>query len=193
MGLKITFSTKPVQTKIPQKRTFSAKEVNLLSREITKLQNLGAVQECYNNLPDQFISTYFLTNKSNGNKRFILNLKKLNTFIKTSHFKMEDFRTVSRILLKDMFMTSIDLKDAYFLIPVDEKYSKYLRFIFNDTLYEFTCLPFGISSAPYIIFTKITKPVTTYLRKLGILCVAYLDDFPYSRTQPSTNLFRLYF
>lgn len=89
---------------------------------------------------------------------------------------MEDFRTVSRILQKDMFMCSIDLKDAYFLVSVDNLYRKYLRFIFQGTLYEFTCLPFGLSSAPFI-FTKLTKPVITHLRKLGILCVAYLDDF----------------
>ena len=43
---------------------------------------------------DQFLSTFFLTEKSNGEKRFILNLKKLNNFIDPPHFKMEDWKTV---------------------------------------------------------------------------------------------------
>lgn len=37
-------------------------------------------------------------------------------------------------------------------------------------------LPFGLSTAPYI-FTKILRPVFTYLREKGYQSVIYLDDF----------------
>ena len=72
-------------------------------------------------------------------------------------------------------MASIDLKDAYYLVPVHEWSRKYLRFRFNKELFEFTCLPFGINVAPYF-FTKIMKPVFSYLRTIGYLSVIYLDD-----------------
>jgi hypothetical protein len=71
-------------------------------------------------------------------------------------------------------MATIDLKDAYFLVPVHTSHRKYLRFRF-DNLYEFTCLPFGLCSAPYI-FTKLLKPILTHLRGKGYKLVAYLDD-----------------
>lgn len=89
---------------------------------------------------------------------------------------MEDFRTVSKLIQRNYFLTSIDLKDAYFLIPIDKYCRRFLRFKFNNTLYEFTCMPFGLSTAPYI-FTKLLKPVMTYLRDKDITCVNYLDDF----------------
>lgn len=42
--------------------------------------------------------------------------------------------------------------------------------------YEFTALPFGLSTAPFI-FTKILQPVVAYLRRKGFQSVVYLDDF----------------
>ena len=60
-------------------------------------------------------------------------------------------------------MTSIDLRDAYYSIPVSPTYRKYLKFIWRDQLYQFTCLPMGLSSSPRI-FTKIMKPVFAHLR-----------------------------
>lgn len=73
-------------------------------------------------------------------------------------------------------MSTIDLKDAYYLVSVDKAHRKYLRSSFNGVLYEFTCLPFGLATAPRV-FTKIVKPVVSYLRQEGLQSVVYLDDF----------------
>lgn len=113
--------------------------------------------------------------KNDGTHRFILNLKKLNNYIDPQHFKMEDVRTACKLLSKSYYMAHIDLKEAYFLIPIHENSKKYLRFKFFNQTYEFQCLPFGLCSAP-LIFTKLMKPVATYLRKKGIMLVIYLDD-----------------
>nr|CAH7764042.1 unnamed protein product [Callosobruchus chinensis] len=114
------------------------------------------------------------TKKPNRKQRFILNLKRLNTFLSCPHFKLEDFRSVKNIS-KDCYMANIDLKDAYFLLPIHKKYRKFLKFGYNNQLYEFTCMPFGLSIAPFI-FTKIFKPIMNHLRSLGFLSVLYLDD-----------------
>ena len=39
------------------------------------------------------------------------------------------------------FMTSIDLRDAYYSVPISPQHRKYLKFIWRDQLYQFTCLP----------------------------------------------------
>ena len=103
-------------------------------------------------------------------------MKKLNEFLSPPHFKLEDNRTVKKLLKQDCFMSSLDLQDAYYLVSVHKSFRKYLRFLFSGQLYEFTCLPFGLSTAPYI-FTKNKKPVAAYLRKLGFQSVVYLDDW----------------
>ena len=72
-------------------------------------------------------------------------------------------------------MTKIDLKDAYFLVRIDNKSKKYLRFEYKKQLYEFNVLPMGLCTAPFI-FTKLLKPVIAKLRLDGVICVIYLDD-----------------
>lgn len=134
---------------------------------------MGAITPCQSE-EGQYISNIFLVPKPNGKFRFILNLKSLNNFVSTSHFKMEDLRTSTRLIHKDCFMTTIDLKESYLLIPVAAQHRKYLRFKFKQ-LYEFTALPYGLCTAPSV-FTKILKPVMSYIRNLGYVTVIYLDD-----------------
>lgn len=135
----------------------------------------GVIQTC---LPvvGQFLSPIFLEPKPDGSSRVILNLKRLNSFICTEHFKLEDYRTASRLISPSCWLTTLDLKDAYYLVNIDPASRKYLRFYFQNILYEFTCLPFGLCSAP-LVFTKLLKPVIHVLRKEGLLSVLYLDDF----------------
>ncbi|KAM0736382.1 Gag-Pol polyprotein [Formica fusca] len=72
-------------------------------------------------------------------------------------------------------MATLDLKDAYYLVPIEKISRKFLRFLYKGELFEFTCLPFGLNVAPYV-FTKLLKPVAAYLRKQGFASVFYMDD-----------------
>ena len=112
----------------------------------------------------------FLIPKPDGFSRLILNMKRLNQFIKCEHFKLEDDKTVRKLISE-----TVDLKDAYYLIPIKEVHRRYLRFTFEDTLFEYTCLPFRMNSALYV-FTKNFKLVIAHLRELGYVSVIYLDD-----------------
>lgn len=137
--------------------------------------SIGAIKEC-KSIKNQFVSRIFLISKPNGKKRLILNLKELNKFLSAEHFKMEDSKTVQKLLTPNDYMATIDLKDAYFLIKVHKSHRKYLRFFFNNKIYEYTCMPFGLCSAP-MVFTKLLKPVLQKLRLNNLRSVVYLDDF----------------
>lgn len=170
-GYKIQFESLPCQQTLPFIPPYDIMEMKCA---IEKLVNIGAVEPCSPSA-DQFVSSYFLVPKSNGSMRFVLNLKKLNEFIVTDHFKMEDIRTATKLVSRDNFMCSIDLQDAYFLVPMHKESQKYLRFVYERSMYQFVCLPFGLSTAPFI-FTKILKPVVNRLRGKGFASTIYLDD-----------------
>lgn len=103
----------------------------------------------------------------------MFNLRQLNTFAETTRFKIEGLALLRSTLRENDVM--LDMKDAYFSISIAEEHRKYLRFIFNDLLYEFQCLPFGLSTAPRT-FTKVLKPVIAMLRQRGSRVIIYLND-----------------
>lgn len=173
-GYKIPFCKQVVQTFPVREENWSNSDLDKMEELVNQLIFKGAIEEC-SPLPDQFISRTFFVPKPDGSNRFIINLKELNAFIDPQHFKMEDGRTVMKLMSRNCYMASLDIKDAYYLIPVHKTYRKFLRFTFKGCLYEFTCLPFGLCTAPFV-FTKLMKPIASYLRERGITLVIYLDD-----------------
>lgn len=174
-GYKLRFTSDPVQ---PCKRAAyetSTHNKRQLKIAIDKLLDSEAIEESVAS-EGQFLSPIFLVPKPDGSYRFILNLKDLNVFIHKDHFKMEDLRTALNILKEGDFMCRLDLKEAYLMIPIAFEYRKFLRFRFNDKVYQFSALPFGLSPAP-CVFTKLIKPILSWLRKRGVKIVAYIDDF----------------
>ena len=53
---------------------------------------------------------------------------------------------------------------------------KYLRFVVNKKVYQFSCLPFGLATPPRE-FTKLLQPVVALLRQRIVKLHVYLDDW----------------
>ena len=49
---------------------------------------------------------------------------------------MESIVDVSKILKKDVRMASVNLKDAFFTIPINEAYQKYFMFEWLEKIYK---------------------------------------------------------
>ena len=73
-------------------------------------------------------------------------------------------------------MACIDLKDAYYSIPIRQSDRKYLKSQWNNTLYQCTCLPNGLSSGSRK-FTKILKPPLASSHTKGHIISGHSDDF----------------
>ena len=83
-----------------------------------------------------------------------------------------------QFLSQDSLMFSFDLKSGYHHIEISPDDQKYLGFSWKIQsqirYFEFTVLPFGLSSAP-LLFTKMLKPLVTHWRSAGIRIALYLD------------------
>ena len=77
----------------------------------------------------------------------VFNLKNLNRWVRSEHFKMESIQLAKSLVQEKDFMITIDLKDAYFMIPIHYADRKFLRFEWNEDLLEFQVLPFRLTTA----------------------------------------------
>jgi len=78
--------------------------------------------------PSQIVSGIFLLPKKDGTNRFILNLKSFNEFVTHHRFKMNSLHIIIKLVTPNCFMASIDMKDAYYSIPLKSEDRK--TFIF---------------------------------------------------------------
>ena len=142
--------------------------------EILKLMHAGVVEPC-SHTDGEYISPIFSRPKKNGSVRIILNLKDLNDNVEYHHFKMDNRQMAARLMTLGCYMASIDIQQAYYMVPVAREQRKFLRFFWEGSLFQFAVLPNGLACAPRL-FTKLLKPVYATLRRRGVKIVGYIDD-----------------
>lgn len=153
----------------------SQEDINSIDIEIQKLLTQQVIVEsCHED--KEYVSQIFPRKKSNGQTRLILNLKGLNAHCPYKKFKMASFKSALELISKNAWVASLDLTSAYYSVPMAKPHQKYLKFIWKQKLYAFTCVPFGLSQMPRR-FTKLTKPILAHLHRLGHTITCYLDDF----------------
>ena len=176
-GYKIPFVRQPPLS-LPSPSSYTtlsnAEHIALVDEEVRSLLSKGAIEPAPLSEPG-FFSKIFLVPKPVG-WRPIINLKRLNKlFIDCPHFRMDTVKDVALLLRPGDWSASIDLKDAYFHIPIDRKWRRYLRFGWKGKLFQFKVLPFGLCTAP-LLFTLVTKHLKKFLHARGIRSIWYLDD-----------------
>lgn len=155
--------------------SFTLTEQHIIDNEIGKFLSKGIIKPSILG-PGDIVSPIFVTPKKDGSHRMIFNLKRLNESVSYHHFKLDTLQIAIQLVQPFCFMSSIDLKDAYYSIPITVEHQKYLKFYWRNVLYTFTCLPMGLSSSPRI-FTKVMKPIFSTLRsQFGHICLNYMDD-----------------
>ena len=92
-----------------------------------------------------------------------------------THFQMNNMKDATYLVEGGYYFTSVFSEDAYYTSPLYADAKRYFRCLFDSTLYECNVLVMGYSDAP-CIFTKVMKPVLSYLRHRGVMLVMYIDD-----------------
>ena len=174
-GVGIAFKQRPQLTH--QSISFRTRNSRQdLQQAVDALLMKGAIERVTNVTSLGFYSRLFLVHKKTGDLRPVIDLSTLNRHMVVPHFKMETQGSVRSAIRSQEWTVSIDIRDAYLLVPMHQAVRKYLRFMVNKKVYQFTCLPFGLVTSSRE-FTKLLRPVVTLLRQQGVKLQVYLDDW----------------
>jgi ribonuclease HI len=146
-----------------------------LLEAVQSLESKAAVVRCQKMEP-AFFAHLFVVPKKDGGWRPVIDLNVLNRFLAVPTFKMETVQTIRSQLQQGEYVVVLDLQDAYFHLSIMQNFQKFLKFCIMGIVYKFIALCFGLATAPRA-FTKVMRAVVKYVRKLGMLLHAYLDDW----------------
>ena len=90
----------------------------------------------------------FLGEETSDGWRPVIDLSPLNEFDRQISFKMETVLLPCRPFGGDDFLTSFDLRDGYFRMPIHRSSRKYVKFLSCGTVYWFRVLCFELIHGP---------------------------------------------
>ena len=137
-GFRIPFRSTPPLSSVSLSQSSSL----LLREEIVELLQKWAVERVQDPGTPGFYSRLFLVSKKNGKLRPVIDLSLLNQYIRKQPFKMETVKSVRQSILVNDWAVSIDLTDAYLHILIHPESRKYLRFLFENQVFQLMALPF---------------------------------------------------
>lgn len=176
-GYKLQFARRPPACGTVLFSQASGQAAQVLQDEIASLLDKRAIRVVP---PEQsntgFYSRYFLVRKKGGGMRPILDLRALNSHLKVFRFKMLTSKALLRMMRRGDWYTTLDLRDAYFHIPIYPPHRKFLRFGYKGLIYEYLVLPFGLSLSPRT-FVKCSQAAIAPLRQRGVRIALYVDDW----------------
>jgi hypothetical protein len=117
--------------------------------------------------------------KQGQRHRLIFDLRRFNAQLRHFGFTLETLADIPALAARCAFASKIDLKSAYWQVPVSESLSSFLGTSSPhapETQFCWRCLPFGLSVAPFA-FAALSGAMVRAWRAKGIIVCAYLDDF----------------
>ena len=177
-GYRLHFKLLPPLTRFCQirseyKNLFKQRILKESVLDMLRKQAIVPVRKC-NTLG--FYSRLFLVPKSLNKWRPVIDLSVVNKFLHVPTFKMETAESIRNSLRIGEWVVSIDLTDSYFHLPIHPISQKYLRFQFENQIYQFVALPFGLATAP-LEFTRVVKEVKIVAMNRNLRIHQYLDDW----------------
>ncbi|GFX43004.1 retrovirus-related Pol polyprotein from transposon 17.6 [Trichonephila clavipes] len=152
----------------PRRLAFTVrKEVN---KQIEEWLNEGIIRPS----SAEYASPIVMVKKKDGSSRMCIDYRKLNQKLVKDKFPLPIIEDVLDTLQEEKIYSTLDLRNGFFHVDVDEDYRKYTSFIVPDGQFEFNKVPFGLSTSPGV-FQRYVSSIFRDLTRKGIV-INYLDD-----------------
>ena len=130
--------------------------------------------------PPVILNPFTVSVQTSGKKRLILDFTHINLHVFKQKLKCEGLHTIRDVFSKHYFVFFLRSKSGYHHVDISPEHHAILAFSWDfgagvARYFQFTVLPFGLSSAPFI-FTKLLNPLETLWRSHRIPRAIFLND-----------------
>ncbi|GFW30838.1 retrovirus-related Pol polyprotein from transposon 17.6 [Trichonephila clavipes] len=122
----------------------------------------------------EYASPIVMVKKKDGSSRMCIDYRKLNQKLVKDKFPLPIIEDVLDTLQETKVYSTLDLRNGFFHVDVDEDCRKYTSFIVPDGQFEFNKVSFGLSTSPGV-FQRYVSSIFGDLTRKGIV-ISYLDD-----------------
>lgn len=144
--------------------------LKILNAELDDMLKLGVVEESHS----PWNSPVLLVKKSCGEYRFCFDGRPLNEVTKHDSYPLPQIDRILNLLRDAKYISSIDLRKAFWQIPLDEASKEKTAFsVAGRGLFQFTVMPFGLCNAS---LTQQRLVDAIFGPKYEPKIFAYLDD-----------------
>jgi hypothetical protein len=159
-------SGNPVQSR-PYTVSFAEKDI--LRNTLQQLEQEGVIRQSRSN----WASPVMLRKKANGERRFVVDYRKLNKQITRQLFTMPTLNDALFSLHGNKMFSSLDLKSGFHQIRLQEHVKKYTAFTTEFGNFEFEVLPQGLIDSPAIFQRTMQALFSGAIKRFLLL---YIDD-----------------
>lgn len=164
---KISINSPPIKQRYYPVSPFKQKLIDI---EIDKMLAAGVIE----NSNSSWSSPVLLVPKKDGEMRFCVDFRKVNALSERDAYPLPYISAILDKLGGARFLSSLDLKSAYWQVELEEDSKQYTAFtVPGRGLYQFRRLPFGIHNAP-ATFQRLIDTVLGPELQPFVFC--YLDD-----------------
>lgn len=168
--VKMTIILKDDEPVYQKARRLSQAEKNIVNAQIDEWREQGIVRPSVSD----FASPVVLVKKKDGSHRLCVDYRSLNKKIIKDRYPLPLIEDQLDQLQNSKFFSTLDLKNGFFHVRVDEASVKYTSFVVPDGQYEFLRVPFGLCNSPSV-FQRFINAVFRNLIKEKIVLI-YMDD-----------------
>ena len=112
--------------------------------------------------------------------RLMVNMRYVNRHLGRKDFKFEGMRDLADLAEKGDHAVSYDLMSGYYHVDLHPRSRTFVGFKWEGRYYVYNCLPFWLSTAPWV-FSKVMRELVMFWRRDSIKVLPYLDDFMFMK------------
>lgn len=151
-------------------RRLPAPEREIVEQQIEEWISEGIVEAC----TSEYASAVVVVKKKDGRSRVCIDYRKLNRVVEKDGYPMPLIEDVLDKLADARVFSTLDLRNGFFHVPIEEGSRKYTAFVTHSGQYQFLRTPFGLCNSPRVFQRFVNAAFWELIRRNIVLL--YLDD-----------------